>query len=711
MRFEVSQARHVEPTTESGLLAALSAVKYVGPSGAAFLYERYGAETLAVVDRAPAQRLREVPGIGRARIEEAVRSWDEQRSQRTLRMFLASHGVVAAVAGRIHRAWGTKSIELLRADPYCITELPGVGFGTADSLARALGVAPGSPTRLDAGLCHALGEAELDGHCYLPADDLLRRAWRLLSGGDDGAPDATEITAEALQLRIAALCASGRLVDEPWQPKTATPATRESGLEEKAGAATEPDEPHQRIYTADMHGTERRLGSYLGELAAAAPEALAEDMLRPADGAFVPTDEQWAAVCLALTHRLSILTGGPGTGKTTSLRVLVDQVLGGGGQVRLCAPTGKAARRLAAATGQPASTIHRMLEWVPGIGFARNRDNRLGDASVLIVDEVSMLSVRLAEALFAAIADGTHVLLVGDVDQLAAIGPGRVLEDLIGSGRVPVTALDRVFRQAQRSLIVRAAHAINEGRPPTRVVRDAERAQTDEALDSDDADGPIRDFFVVEREREEDVFAEATSLAAGRVAAHFGLDSRLDVQALAPMRRGPVGIDALNAELRARLNPDGAPVPGTALRAGDRVIQTRNDYEHELMNGEVCLVVGPDGERVTLLGDDGRTLRLPLGALDSVELAYAISIHKSQGSQAPAIVLALARSHRIMLTRNLLYTAVTRAEKACVVVCQPGVLQMALGRRDARRRHTRLGEIVAAGASEGATAGALQQLL
>jgi exodeoxyribonuclease V alpha subunit len=338
-----------------------------------------------------------------------------------------------------------------------------------------------------------------------------------------------------------------------------------------------------------------------------------------------------------------------------------------------------------------------MLEWVPGVGFARNRDNRLGDARVLIVDEVSMLSVRLAEALFAAIGDGCHVLLVGDVDQLAAIGPGRVLEDLIGSGRVPVTALDRVFRQAQRSLIVRAAHAINQGRSPTALVRDAEPHGAEEPSD------PIRDFFVVEREREEDVFAETTSLAAGRVAAHFGLDGRLDVQVLAPMRRGPVGIDALNTELRGRLKPDGVPVPGTALRAGDRVIQTRNDYEHELMNGEVCLVLGPDGDRVTLLGDDGRTLRLPLGALDSVELAYAISIHKSQGSQAPAIVLALTRSHRIMLTRNLIYTAVTRAERACVLVCQPGVLPMALGRREARRRHTRLEEIV--------TAGALQQML
>jgi exodeoxyribonuclease V alpha subunit len=292
--------------------------------------------------------------------------------------------------------------------------------------------------------------------------------------------------------------------------------------------------------------------------------------------------------------------------------------------------------------------------------------------------------VRLAEALFAAVGDGTHVLLVGDTDQLAAVGPGRVLEDLIASGRVPVTALSEVFRQARRSLIVRGAHDINRGRrpePPTA----AEEA------------GTVRDFFLVEREREDRIFAEVVSLACERLASHFGLDPRIDVQVLAPMRRGAVGIEALNAEIRARLNPGGAPVPSSALRLGDRVIQTRNDHEHGFMNGEVALAEHWDGEaeRLTLRGDDGRVLRLPLSALDSVEPAYAISIHKAQGSQAPAIVLALARSHRIMLTRNLIYTGVTRAERVCVVVAQRGALELALRRRDARRRYTRLAEMVA----------------
>jgi exodeoxyribonuclease V alpha subunit len=682
LRFEVSQACHREPTTEAGLLAALGAIKHIGPTGAAFLYERYGAETLAVVDNAPKQRLREVPGIGRARIDEAVRSWDEQRSQRALRMFLASHGVAAAVASRIHRAWGSGSIDQLQRDPYCVTTLPGIGFQTADALARALGMSADSAMRLEAGLCHALTEAELDGHCYLPAGQLHVRAARLLSADADPHSDAVAISAELLALRVSDLCAGGRLVAEP----AAAGADADGSKDEQ--------EDSTRIYLAEMHATERRLGGYVSELAGTAPTALSDGTERPAGGAFVPTDEQWAAVRLALAHRLSILTGGPGTGKTTSMRVLVDEVHRGGGRVRLCAPTGKAARRLAAATGQPATTIHRLLEWVPGMGFARDRENRLSGIGLLIIDEASMLSVRLAEALFAAVDDETHVLLVGDVDQLAAVGPGRVLEDLIGSGLVPVTALHRVFRQAQRSLIVRAAHAINEGRLPSKVPL-AEFADP-----SDDAESPIRDFFVIEREREADLFAEVMSLACGRVASHFDLDAQIDVQVLAPMRRGPLGIDALNGALREQLNPDGAALAGTPLRAGDRVIQTRNDYEHELMNGEVCLVAGLDGERVKLIGDDGRTLLLPPAALDTLELAYAISIHKSQGSQAPAIVLALARSHRIMLTRNLLYTAVTRAESACVVVCQPGALELALARRDARRRHTRLAEIVAWGSEQ-----------
>jgi exodeoxyribonuclease V alpha subunit len=653
-RFEVTRTCHPEPATEAALLAALGAIKHVGARGAAFLYERYGAEALAVLDRAPRERLGEVPGIGRVRIDGALRSFEEQRAQRALRMFLGSCGVEAAVASRIYRAWGARSVQQLRIEPYCITGLPGIGFQSADVLARALGVAGTDPARLDAGIMHTLEEAELDGHCALPRVELARRAHALLAPIEGGS------SRSALQQRIDALCHEGRLHAEP-----------------------SPD--GELVYTADMHQVEERLAEWVRALVRSAQALGSGDAKRPRHGTFVPTDEQWRAVKLALEHRLSILTGGPGTGKTTSMRVLVEQLDRAGASVRLCAPTGKAARRLAGATGVQASTIHQLLSWIPGIGFARNHANKLEGIDMLIVDEVSMLSVRLAEALFAAIGPETHVLLVGDTDQLAAVGPGRVLDDLIASGRVPVTALHEVFRQARRSLIVHAAHAINEGKAP-----------------SSPGGGPrpasiVRDFFCIKREHEDEIFAEVVSLACDRLASHFGLDPRIDIQVLTPMRRGRVGIDALNAELRARLNPGGAAVPGGALRVGDRVIQTRNDHEHDFMNGEVARVADCDREheRVRLVGDDGRAVTLPLGALDSVEPAYAISVHKAQGSQAPAIVLVLTRSQRIMLTRNLLYTAVTRAERACVVVVQPGALEIALARRDARRRYTRLSQIVA----------------
>jgi len=681
LRLEVRQARHREPTGEAGLMAALGAIKHIGPRGAAFLYGRYGEEVLSVVDRAPHQRLKEVPGIGRARIAEAVGSWEEQRGQRALRMFLAEHGVEAAVAGRIYRAWGERSVEQLRADPYALTTLPGVGFGSADALARALGVEPLAPERIGAGLLHVLGEAELDGHCFLPRGELERRAASLLAGGtpEDPWSEGPVGLVERLGEQVDAMRAAGRLV---------VVAGSGAGVGDGPEDGGEPGAAGELVYSAEMHALEQRLAGYMRELIEGEP-ALARMRAEPRhDGDFTPTEDQWRAVELALEHRLSILTGGPGTGKTTSMRVLVSLLAEAGASVRLCAPTGKAARRLAAAAGGEASTIHRLLEWMPVQGFTRDRDNRLEEIDMLIVDEASMLGVRLAEALFAAVGPETHVLLVGDVDQLAAIGPGRVLDDLIASQEVPVTALHDVFRQAERSLIVRAAHAINEGRGLPAAHAGGESAEVGAGAEA------IRDFFLLSRAGEAEIFEEVVSLSSERLAAHFGLDPRIDIQVLAPMRRGPVGIEALNAELRRRLNPDGAAVPGCALRVGDRVIQTRNDHEHDLMNGEVALLErwDPEVERVVLSADGGRRLSLPLGALESVEPAYAISIHKSQGSQTPAIVLALARSQRIMLTRNLLYTAVTRAERVCVVVAQPGAIDLALARREARRRNTRLAE-------------------
>jgi exodeoxyribonuclease V alpha subunit len=362
------------------------------------------------------------------------------------------------------------------------------------------------------------------------------------------------------------------------------------------------------------------------------------------------------------------------------MRALVDLLHSERRTVRLCAPTGKAARRLAEITGAPATTIHRLLEYAPDGGFARGPEDPIPGTDVLIVDEASMLSVRLAEALFGAVGPRTHVLLVGDVDQLAPVGPGRVLDDLIESDSVPVVRLTEIFRQAARSLIVRAAHAVNAGAPPPTVA----------------GPGDLRDFFFIERTGPDAIREEVVALAAQRLPAHYDLDPRAEVLVVSPMHRGPAGIDALNAELRACLNADGAAIPGTPLRVLDRVIQTKNNHERELMNGEMGVIEHHDAERdrVLLACDDGRRIALAVGELDTMRLAHAVSIHKAQGSQAPAVVVVLHRGHHLMLTRNLVYTAITRAERACVVVGERAALHVALGRRDAHARYTRLSHLL-----------------
>lgn len=636
-RFEVERVHALGPVSDAALLNVLAGVKHVGPSGAQWLLDGHGHDVLEIVDDDPRACLREVPGIGPARIGAAVRSWERLRGRRALRLFLSGHGVPGAAAARIERAFGPEAIDRLREEPYSAAGVEGVGFATADALARALGTDLLAPGRLDAGVLHALAEAGQDGNCLLPRDELTRRAAALL--GADVSERIDELVARGL------LVADGELLADPG-----------------------------------MDRIERRLARRARELVDDGPALRLSKVERPVAGAFVPSDDQWAVVDSVLRSRLAILTGGPGTGKTATMRALVELLRASSRTVRLCAPTGKAARRLAEATGAQATTIHRLLGWIPGEGFERGPDDPIPGTDVLVVDEASMLSVHLADALLGAVGPRTHVLLVGDVDQLAAVGPGRVLEDLIASRAVPTVRLTEVFRQAARSLIVRAAHAINAGEQPPRQA----------------GPGDVRDFFVITREDPAAMLEEIVTLAADRLPSHYDLDPSSDLLVLSPMHKGPVGVDALNTALRHRLNSGGAPIPGTTLRVGDRVIQTRNDHERELMNGELGVLAHHDAQRdrVSLACDDGRRMALGTDELGTLRLAHAISVHKSQGSQAPAVVVPVFRGHHVMLTRNLLYTAVTRAERVCVLVAQPGALSTALANRDTRRRHTRLARLV-----------------
>jgi exodeoxyribonuclease V alpha subunit len=641
-QFAVERVRVREPSSEAAVIAYLHSIKHVGIRGAAWLMERYGPEAvLDEIDRDPERTLREAPGIGPRRIRAAVRSWEDQRELRAVRLFLEGHGVPAGAAARIYRALGPGCVEMLQTDPYATTEVEGIGFATADALARALGTPPDAPSRIDAGLRHALREAENDGHCHLPRRELLDRAYRLLGA------DPSD--------RLDDLAAAGKLVVE-----------------------------EDRVFDPVMHGIERRLARSVRELCESGPALRRRDgdaFERPTTGDFVPTDAQWQAVTNALEHRLSILTGLPGTGKTQTMRALVDLLRAQRRSVRLCAPTGKAARRLGELTGADASTIHRLLEYVPGEGFARGPDDPIPGLDMLIVDEASMLSVRLADALLGAVGPRTHVLLVGDVDQLAPVGPGRVLEDLIESGAVPTVRLTEIFRQAARSLIVRAAHAINAGQPPPTVAGE---------------DG-IRDFFFLERAAAAKAFEDVCDIAVRRLPATYGFDPAREILVLSPMHKGPLGIEAFNAELRARLNADGVPVPGLPFRVGDRFVQRRNDHEHQLMNGETGVVVSGDdeNERLMLHCDDGRILRVPYNACHTLELGYCLSIHRAQGSQNRAVVMVLSTAHAVMLTRNLVYTGLTRAQELAVIVGDRRALQIGLRRTDAARRHTRLAALVA----------------
>ncbi len=636
-QVRVASAAPVAPSGEAALSAYLRRVRHVGRARAEQLLRAHGEDVLEAIDLDPQAAFRAV-GLSSRRAGEAVRSWDELRSVRALHLLLAPHGL-AWLVPRIEEHYAGRGHRVVRERPYDLTAIFGVGFQVADTIARAHGVPADSQARSRAGVVHVLAEAERNGSTCLPVPELAAAAGELL-----GAP----VEARAL----AEMSEHGLLVLEPG-----------------AGDALWAYRPETAELEAELAETVRELARGRARLRDRAGAA----------GDVVPAPAQADAVRAAMTSRLSIVTGGPGTGKTATIRMICAAASAQGATVLLVAPTGRAARRMTESTGLEASTVHAALGWVPGQG--PTVDELL--AGVLIVDETSMANLELLVTLLRAVGPRTHVVLVGDADQLAPVGAGKPFAELVEAGAVPVTELTHIFRQAAGSMIVRGAHAVRQGGAPSFAA----------------GEGLTRDLFLVERTDPAAALEEVVSLVSERLPAHYGIDPVADIQVFAPVYRGALGIDVLNERMRGVLNPDGRPVLGGRLRTGDKLMLSgRNLHDLGLMNGTTVRLLEHDEDaEVLTISAEGAVLALPEAQAGGLRLAYACSVHRGQGIELPvAVVIAHPAAGAFFLRREMLYTAMTRARLATVVVGTRAVVARAAATPDTSRRYGRLAERLAA---------------
>jgi len=619
----------LDPADRPGQIAYLTSLRHIGPARAERLVDEHGEGVMGAIAANPEAVFGSLQGVSAKQAVAAAESWQASRSVRDLHVQLAPHEL-AHLAAPIHALYGEGAMAILREDPYRLTEVEGVGFARADRIALGADVPPESDRRAEAAASFVLAEAEQQGHTFLPVGTLTQRAARLLELDPD--PDVLA-------------SARGLLLEG------------------------------SRVYRQPTHAREIAVAQTLRARAEAEPHLGHEPPLENPGGGL--TEEQWAAVRGAFASRISILTGGPGVGKTVCTQAIVAEAEAADATVALCAPTGRAARRLEEATGHDAQTIHRMIEWMPGRQPAYRRSHPF-PVDLVVVDEASMLNLRLIEVLLDGLAESTHLVFVGDAEQLPPIGAGKPFEDLIAAGIAPVVRLNQIFRQAARSMITTAAHEINRGRAP--------RLQPET--------GQEHDFFFIDRPSPERALETVVEVVAERAPKRFGVDPIREVQVLSPMYRGAVGIDALNKRLQARLNPSGRRALGERFRLGDRLIQTRNSHELGLMNGSIIFLRAddPEEEAIFVDTDDGGSMVIPYGETATLRLAYAISVHKSQGSEVPVVVGVCHRSHARMLTRPLVYTAITRATRGCVLVGDPVALAMAVRRDDSGERHSGLAE-------------------
>ncbi|HYE99719.1 MAG TPA: ATP-dependent RecD-like DNA helicase [Planctomycetota bacterium] len=649
-QFRCAQLRVAAPSTPEGIEKYLGSgvIKGIGPLFAHRLVERFGERVFDVIESEPA-RLREVDGIGPGRQSKISAGWTDQKEIRRIMVFLTSHGVGTARAVRIYKTYGARAVDKVRENPYALAhDIHGIGFQTADQIARALGVDPKADIRAQAGLGWALQEHAAQGHVCFPQGALIESAVKLLDIPED-------ILRRALDGEIAC----GRLVRDTVR-----------GMEV--------------VYLAALHRAETAVAESLRALREGPPALPVLDVddaigKAEADIGLTLAPSQRAALRVALGSKVLVVTGGPGVGKTTLVNSLLKILHAGLRKVLLAAPTGRAARRLAETTGWEAKTLHRLLEVDASTGqFKRTRDNPL-EADVVVLDEASMVDVVLMHQLLRAIPARTSLVLVGDVDQLPSVGPGTVLRDIIDSGAVPVVRLTEVFRQAAASRIITNAHRINAGWMP-----------------EPPRSAALEDFYFVEAQEPADIVERILRLLTERIPERFGLDPVRDVQVLTPMNRSELGARALNERLQAVLNPPGPPEVskfGTVFRQGDKVMQVHNDYDKEVFNGDVGFLrrIDPE-EREAVVDFDGREVVYDLGELDELAPAYACSIHKSQGSEYPAVVIPLHTQHYRMLHRHVLYTGVTRGKKLVVLVGSKKALSLAVRRTEENLRLSGLRE-------------------
>lgn len=649
-QFEVEECQTELPADVVGISKYLGSglIKGIGPVFAQRIVDTFGINTLDIIDLHP-ERLLEVPGIGSGRLAKISDCWAAQKTIRDVMLFLQTYQVSPAYAQKIFKAYGSHSIERVKENPYHLArDIFGIGFKTADAIAQRMGMAPDSPERIDAGIEYVLSELSDDGHVCYPVAEFLPEAEAIL-----------EVKKELIEGRLDALVKEQRIVVAPlgFGDQTQPFIWKMPLYMAEAGIARELRRLNQGLCRLRQIDTQKAIAWVQQELGIT---------LAP---------QQAKAVAEALQHKTHIITGGPGTGKSTITKSILHITEKLSPYILLAAPTGRAAKRMAEITGRKAATIHSLLEFDFRTGaFKRNREHPL-DCDLIIIDEASMIDTQLMNHLLKALPSHTRAIFVGDINQLPSVGPGNVLKDLIASDRIPVTGLHEIFRQAAGSRIITNAHAINEGRFPN--------------VDN----GANSDFFFIEKQEPEDVLKELVALVTKRLPAKYGFNPLEGIQVLAPMRRGVIGTENLNTVLQEQLVPNETPLVrmGRSFRKGDKVMQIRNDYKKEVFNGDVGRIAHINAlEQEIIVRFDDREVVYDFGDIDDLVLAYAVSIHKYQGSECPCVVIPVHTTHFKLLHRNLLYTGVTRGKSLVVLVGTKKAISIAVRNDEVRRRYTSL---------------------